>query len=168
MTLDVPCPGCRARFAESDGPTHRYIGASPGCWAVYSALLVRDHDEPDWPREHRLIVDAYAAQHPGTESLQATRSVAGHLIALHLVLERGLPFDRITEMTHRHSKRPEFRWLEPPTNSGNVTVLDLYRERDPTRYAHLCREWARTVWASWRDHHETIRAWALGDGSTRR
>ena len=32
------CPGCQAQLAPADGPTHRYIGASPACWALYTTL----------------------------------------------------------------------------------------------------------------------------------
>lgn len=30
----VPCPGCGARFPDRNGPTHRYLEASPGCWGT--------------------------------------------------------------------------------------------------------------------------------------
>ncbi|MCA8962977.1 MAG: hypothetical protein KDC38_20785 [Planctomycetes bacterium] len=161
-TGGVPCYGCGAVLPASDGPTHRYIGASPGCWALYGELLVRAHSEPRWPTEHRLIVDIYAAQHPGTESLQAIRSVAGHSIVLCLVLEQDLPLSRIAEVLRRTVKNPRLHWLTPPQSLGEITVVDLYRERDPDRYGALCLAWARCVWAAWSEHHETIRGWASG------
>jgi hypothetical protein len=30
----TPCPGCGALFPPFEEPTHRYIGASAGCWAL--------------------------------------------------------------------------------------------------------------------------------------
>jgi hypothetical protein len=32
-------PGCGALLARIDGPTHRYIGASPACWAIFTRLV---------------------------------------------------------------------------------------------------------------------------------
>jgi hypothetical protein len=68
-----PCPGCRAPLPPVDGPTHRYIGASPACWALYTALQ-SGGDPPLAPAPaNALLVDAYAAQHPGAPSPQATQ-----------------------------------------------------------------------------------------------
>ncbi|MFQ3593687.1 MAG: DUF5946 family protein [Gemmataceae bacterium] len=65
------CPGCRARFRPWDGPTHPYMGASPACWAIYGEVLAREYGEFAYPPIHRLTVDTYAAQHPGTKSRQS-------------------------------------------------------------------------------------------------
>jgi hypothetical protein len=37
-----PCPGYEVLVPEIDGPTHRYIGASAGCWAAYGKLLEKE------------------------------------------------------------------------------------------------------------------------------
>ncbi len=71
----VPCVGCHALVADTDGPTHPYFGASPGCWASYAA----------WP----LAVDAYAVQHPGLPERRASQSVWVHLVSLCLIVEHG-------------------------------------------------------------------------------
>jgi len=114
------------------------------------------------PPEHRLIVDAYAAQHPGRDSPQSVRSVALHLIALHLVLEKGTSPARATAALRHHAKRRDFTWLTPPEDPGSVTVVDLYVEAGRERYAELCFAWAASVWRSWSGHHAVIRAWAAG------
>ena len=65
-----PCPGCGALAPRSDGPAHRYLGASPGCWAIFGEVLAREYsDQRYWP-VHHLTVDAYAIQHPGEPSTQ--------------------------------------------------------------------------------------------------
>src|SRR5438105_15652536 len=58
MAKLVPCVGCGALVPDIGGPTHRYIGASPGCWQAYGELLPTG-------TAHLLVVDVYAAQHPG-------------------------------------------------------------------------------------------------------
>ena len=80
------CSGCRAELPRLAGPTHRYIGASPVCWKIFTNLL-NAGDPPVTPAPlNALIEDAYAAQHPGTLSAQAVQSVAVHLLTLHGVL----------------------------------------------------------------------------------
>ena len=160
MSARTSCYGCGASVPNFSGPTHRYIGASPGCWAIYGEVLTREYGELGRPPELRVVVDAYAAQHPGRESLQAIRSVAGHLIALHLVLECGMAPDRISWALRRYSKRPEYRWLAPPAEPGAVTVVDLHAAQEREHCAQVCAEWAASVWLAWSEHHETIRSWA--------
>ena len=83
------CPGCGMRHAPLDGPTHRYIGASPACWALFAPLTVGDVPDAALLADTRvppeiavpssradptlgvLLVDAYAAQHAGVPSPQA-------------------------------------------------------------------------------------------------
>lgn len=154
------CYGCGAEVSAAPGPTHRYIGAAPGCWAIFGEVLARDYGELAMPLEHRFVVDAYAAQHPGHESLQAVRSVAVHLIALHLLLECGLPPRRVTAALGRHTKRPDLCWLSPPQHRGSVTVLRVHAAHDPQQRAGICRQWGESVWAAWAPHHAQIRSWA--------
>ena len=86
----IACDGCGALMPDIDGPTHRYIGASPGCWQAYGELQAAGYsaDSPFSP--HRLAVDIYAAQHPGVPGKQSSQSVACHLFILCLVLERNV------------------------------------------------------------------------------
>src|SRR5690349_15169292 len=72
MTELVACVGCGAMVPDIDGPTHRYLGASPGCWQIYGEVLAGK----DGVMPHRLLVDVYAAQHPGVEGKQSSQSVA--------------------------------------------------------------------------------------------
>ena len=76
------CFGCGALVPKKNGPTHQYIGASPGCWEIFGEVLAKEYEEYDYPPVHRLTVDAYAAQHPGTPSKKSIQSVAIHVIGL--------------------------------------------------------------------------------------
>lgn len=158
----VPCCGCGAPVPDADGPTHRYLGASPGCWAVYGEVLAREYEDYDlYAPVHRLTVDAYAAQHPGTPSPQSRQSVGVHLIRLHLQLERGLPYENANDAMLRISARSErFPWLDPLPSPGRVTVLDVHRTTNPSEHLESVRRWARSVWESWSPHHGTVRNWA--------
>src|SRR5687768_8906746 len=92
----APCPGCGALFPPHDGPVHRYVGASAGCWALFSwsvvsgvtdvtGLIARSRipdsrvpvpPHTDAPLIELIWGDAYGAQHHGGSSAQAIQSVA--------------------------------------------------------------------------------------------
>jgi Family of unknown function (DUF5946) len=87
----VRCPSCGADVAESDGPTHPSMVASPGCWAGFGAMQARELEQWRYPAVHGLAVDAYAASHGGDGTERRDRqSVLIHLVALCAVLERYL------------------------------------------------------------------------------
>ena len=155
-----PCAGCGALVPDVEGPTHRYIGASPGCWRLYGEVLEKEYaDYQRFAPVHRLTVDAYAAQHPGTPSPRSVGSVGVHLVRLHLQLERGLPHDRANAAMLEVSSRlkEDFVWLDPPAHPGEVTVVDVLKARDPEEHMGRVRRWARSVWEAWAPHHEAVR-----------
>ncbi len=156
-----PCTGCGAPVRVTDGPTHPYIGASPGCWAIYGEVLAREYGEYAYPPVHRLTVDAYAAQHPGVPSRRSIQSVAVHLIGLHLTLERGYEPERATAAIRDVLARAQdFVWLEPPASRGAVTVVDVVEARDLAEHTERVEAWAGSIWEAWKPHHDTIRRWA--------
>lgn len=157
-----PCVGCGALFPPADGPIHRYMTSSPGCWAAFGEILQRFYGTEAAEDAHRISVDAYAVQHPGTPNPQAIQSVTGHLVNLCLMFEykvsdpawrRGM----IKSIT-RYSD--QFVWLEPPEQNGIITVADLLPISDIHALHQHSVEWARSIWDSWHVHHPVIRQWA--------
>lgn len=170
MSSDVAtrhCPGCQALVPDIVGPTHPYIGASAGCWAIYGEILAREYSDAAYWAAHRLSVDAYAVQHPGAPGPQAIRSVAVHLVSLFLFLEQDLP---APETTRAMSWVPglALRWLEPPSSPGELTVLDVRAAADANQHVERVLGWASSVWEAWADHHLTVKDWASRALSTRR
>lgn len=156
----IKCPGCGGFFEDIEGPTHRYLEASPGCWAAYGEVLVREYSDAGYYRIHRLTVDAYAVQHPGHPSPQSIQSVAVHLISLCLVLERGVAVQRTTQAMQAAIKdKRRFVWLTPPASLGAVTVADLRTATNLEAHRKQVQAWSASAWAAWSPHHATIRAW---------
>lgn len=158
-----PCPGCGGLFPDTDAPgsAHAYLGASHGCWAVYCDILAKEYGEYKYPEVHRLTVDSYAAQHPGTPSRQSIQSVAGHLISLYLVLERGMNAKRATAAIRKAIEQSHhFMWLPPPPSLGALTVLDVVGAKNIDEHTSRVQQWARSVWETWTPHHQTIQKWA--------
>src|SRR3954452_19975323 len=88
----VRCVGCGALVPDIDGPTHPYLGSSPGCWQAFGELTARRYAGGASTGDDtifRLAVDTYATQHPGVPGRQSSQSVDAHLFVLCLVLERG-------------------------------------------------------------------------------
>lgn len=154
------CPGCGGLFEDIEGPTHRYLEASPGCWAAYGEVLVREYSDAAYYGVHRLTVDAYAVQHPGHPSPQSIQSVAVHLISLCLVLERGVDVQRATQAMQAAIKdKSRFVWLTPPASLGAVTVADVCATMGLEEHRKKVQAWSASAWAAWSPHHTTIRAW---------
>lgn len=165
MTLE-PCPGCGASLPATDGPTHRYIGASAACWAIYSGMF--NGGEPPVAPTPALaqVVDAYAAQHPGIPSDQATQSVAVHLIALYAVFVRGTDVGRLIWVRQRAlrakpgRKHARFEWLTPPEFSGSLNVAQIAAAATPAARTELVERYVREVWELWaRAHAATVERW---------
>lgn len=156
------CPGCGADVpVQPSGATHAYLGASPGCWAVFGEVLAREYSDALYMAVHPLTVDAYALQHPGTPSPQTIQSAALHLISLGSVLTRDLSLPRAAAIRKRAKAQLEdrFSWLEPPDDMGSTTVLDVHAAEDAIDHRERVRRWAEDVWAAWSPHHGTVERW---------
>lgn len=164
---NVRCDDCGATVPAVDGPTHRYLGATAGCWALYGRLLA---GEPSIaPAEFAAsVVDAYAAQHPGADVPPARQSVAIHLVALHARLAHGRDvgdLNRIRVDAAEWGHRNGFEWLTPKPDHWPATVVDLASSGDSERQACVER-YVRGVYEGWyeafgpvieRWHREVVR-----------
>lgn len=153
----VPCIGCGAFVPDVTWPVHRYIGASPGCWAIYAETIGGGLFGPIAPPWGPLMVDAYASSHPGEPGPQSTPSVWIHLIALQLVLEAGWPTSQLVRIRALAADMfDDWGWLGPPDSMGDVTIVDLDEGSDGP-LDDLTRRWVEGVWAAWAAQHERIR-----------
>ncbi|MDH3581190.1 MAG: DUF5946 family protein [Hyphomicrobiales bacterium] len=105
MSTLAPCPDCGANVPVSDGPTHAYLGASAGCWAVFGEVLAKEFEDQRFFAVHQFTVDAYAAQHPGKPERRSIQSVAVHLAGLHLALDLGRSAEDIIKARRAMSKK---------------------------------------------------------------
>ncbi|MEZ5977689.1 MAG: DUF5946 family protein [Planctomycetota bacterium] len=151
------CFSCGARTSPSDGPTHRYLLSSPGCWAAYGVVLAREYEEPARMALHRLTVDAYAVQHPGDTSRRAVRSVNIHLASLCAVLERGVAPSDATRLIGELTERDDFAWLEPPASLGALDVTHVLAATTTDEHLAAVRAWAEAAWFAWEPWHARVR-----------
>jgi hypothetical protein len=144
-----------------EGPVHEYMESSPSCWHTFGQVLAREYADRRLFAVHRLSVDTYAIQHPGGTSRQAIQSVGVHLARLCLFLERGLtPEEANAAMLRVGKTKVTMRYLKRPSGLGSVTVADVIAAQDTEQHAQIVRQWARTAWDAWSEHHDTVRRWA--------
>lgn len=150
------CVGCGGVFPVMDGPIHRYMTSSAGCWLRYGAVLGVLATRPDAQVARQLCVDAFAAQHPGTPNPQAIRSVAVHLLNMHDYFVRGRPVAPPRVAAHRST----FHWLTPPLFAGSRAVGDMPTAGTTDALESAAREWALSVWQAWSAEHQQVATWA--------
>jgi hypothetical protein len=110
-----------------------------------------------------LMVDAYAAQHPGVPGPQSTQSVAVHLLALHGVLVRGLAPEQalwVRTRSLRGARQDRFVWLAPPGFDPSLNVAAIAQGPDPALRTTLAERWIGSVWSAWAEAHAaTVARW---------
>ena len=83
----IRCFSCRATVPDIEGPIHKYMDSSPGCWKLYTDILAKEYNADFYNQNiHRITVDTYAVQHPGKPERKAIQSVNGHLISLYCTM----------------------------------------------------------------------------------
>ncbi len=154
------CFSCGGEFPDMDGPVHGYMASSPGCWSVYGEVLAREYSDQSYFDVHRLTVDAYAVQHPGSTDRQSIQSVGLYLIRLCLFIENGLTAEKANDaMLEAGKSKHLFFWLEPPNSLGLITAADVAKVNTVEEHKAIVRKWAQTAWTAWSSHHNTVRSW---------
>ncbi len=157
----IACYGCGVLVPNSDGPTHRYIGAAPGCWALHGEVLARAAADRRLGDPRLFILNSYAVQHPGVPGPQAIQSVAAHLIGLYAALVLVYDDRRLIGVLRQAADRSErFRWLAPPTATYRVTIGNVHSAASPAAHAAAARNMAEATWDAWQPHHSQVVAWA--------
>jgi len=141
--------------ADTDGPTHPYLGASPGCWAIDGETSARWASHTAWP----LAVDASAVQHPGVPERRSSQSVWVHLVSLCLNREHAWsPGMGITATQRLLARQRTWDWLLPSADPGPATILELLPVTDAGVFATVIRRWGEAVWEAWSDQRSAVRA----------
>lgn len=142
---------------------------SAACWASFGELLAVQYATPQRMAFHQLVVDAYAAQHPGGDDRRAVQSVAIHLMTLALVLEDGADPAEGPGLHRDMVRGPVFGALVRRAPApDDRTVVDVPLTGSVAEAESATRAWARDVWASWSQEHATLRTWPqLAEGQAR-
>lgn len=182
------CHGCKAIFPyqkELDHYQHAGIGrygvASPECLAAFFDILAKESELFGYPPAHRLVVDAYAIQHPSDKEWQeklhidqrlikaSIKSIPMHLMALHCAIDLHVELPTIAKVmgtisTNINNEKADFAELAKPKNLGAIKAIDIKNlifAKDCTldEYTQYAWNWARSAWNAWESHHTVVRSW---------
>ncbi len=173
----TPCPGCGALFPPFNGPTHRYLGASAACWALFNySVVLGDPNATELLHASRipepavaipartdsafdsLFADAYGVQHHGDESPQAIQSVAVHLLNVH-----GVVSGRTTKpgwvIGRALRQKGVFHKLTPPPLGSALTIRHFFPEGGV--HTPVTRtQYVLSVYDAWMSlHRPTVEEW---------
>ena len=160
MTIErETCQGCGAVLERIDGPSHDYMLSSPACFERYTQILAAEYSDPALMRIHRLSVDSFAIQHPGSlTDRRAIQSVGLHLARLAMQLEHlRTPQQANDIMLTLGRHKAELIWLEPPRRFA-ITAKDIAEVAGTPDHSDRVIEWARAAWEDWSAHHAYILA----------
>lgn len=159
----ISCFWCGAKSLNIEGECHEYMLASPGCWIMFTEIMVKEFSDLRCWEGHQFTVDAYACQHVGKkEDQRAVNSVNIHLASLFGIFEEDLnPEDTPkfrSQFSQYYKRRNILKWLEPPEYMGDLTIFELWNNESVDLHYEIAEKWAKSVWISWSHQHENIAA----------
>lgn len=141
------CPACRLAAP----------GGRSGCENLFHEVIAREFGDYRYFRVHRLTVDAYSLQHP-EQYMRSGKSFAAHLTGICAALEYddGRAINRAVQQWLSDNPTIE-KPAHLPRQRGDLTVAHAHAAATPGEHAARVREWARSVWEAWSDHHTLAR-----------
>jgi len=134
-------------------------GGAEGCQRLFEAIGLREYEDMRFARYHRIVVDAYAMQHPERYGRSA-KSFAAHLTGLCAWLQNEAEAQTVNAAVQRWLNGPSpIEKPSLPESYGDVTIREIVDADDPVRYGDALRRWTRSTWDAYRSLHTTARGW---------
>lgn len=159
MISEVTCFGCGALVPNIQGPTHKYMLSSPGCWQIYGQILAKEYDPQQYNADiHRVTVDTYAVTHPGNNERKAIQSVHVHLVSLFCIYEKAMSGTEATYVLRNLAENKKlaatFVYLDPPSFQQTLHITDVVKAITVEEHRQLVHEWGKSVWDVWKGKHQ--------------
>ena len=137
------CADCGATVAEG----------KIGCLKLFEEILAREFSDYCYGKIHRLTVDAYSLQHPGTY-MRSGKSFAAHLTGIYAALESEDASTVNQKMQKWLSTNPKIdKPAELPEQRGKLTITFIHDAVNVDEHVERVREWALEVWSLWSEYH---------------
>jgi hypothetical protein len=137
---------------------HPYMTSSQGCWAAFGELVAADYSSPGRMAFHQVVVDSYAAQHPGGGNRRQVQSVGLHLMTLCLFLEHDVDPALGSALHRRMIRRPAFARLSR-SGPGRLAVTHVPTTGPCSVARDAAYEWARAVWETYEHAWPVVTGW---------
>jgi hypothetical protein len=142
------CPDCGLTVPEG----------APDCQAMFDALCARQPGPPFTYPIRRMMVDAYALQHPGRYCASA-KSLFAHLTGMCAALEHGSHPTVLEAQRRRLDGTPRLEKPALPAARGALTIAEPYAARDAVSLVAALERWARCTWEAYAPLHPVARQW---------
>lgn len=132
-------------------------GGRSGCEELFHEVIAREFGDYRYFRVHRLTVDAYSLQHP-EQYMRSGKSFAAHLTGMCAAqeYEDAQAINRAVQQWLSSNPTVE-KPADLPEQRGDLTVDHVHAAAAPEEHAVHVRQWARSVWEAWSDHHALAR-----------
>lgn len=141
-------------------------GGLAGCQVLFEQLQAREIEAPALYKFHRMMVDAYAMQHPDQYGKSA-KSFVAHLAGLCAAVEHASAPAALQGIRRLLDGNPKLERPAPPAFRGEVTILDVLPAPDVVARTEAIERWVRSVWEAYLPLHETARRWIAASFETR-
>ena len=121
-------------------------------------LAIRQWEAPVAYRLRRMMVDAYALQHPD-EFCASAKSLAAHLTGLCAALEHAGHPTILNVLLAWLDSRPALEMPALPRPRGAVTIAESFAAPDAGRLVEAADRWAQAVWEAYAPLHPLARRW---------
>lgn len=121
-------------------------------------LQARNIGEPSSPAMQRLVVDAYALQHP-EHYCQSARSYVAHLTGLLAAMEHESRPESLSAVQRWLSASPPSEKPLVPERRGSLTIASVIEAPNRAALDHAVRAWAGSVWDAYAPLHALAREW---------
>jgi hypothetical protein len=155
----VLCFSCGAMVPNIEGPIHKYMLSTPGCWKLYGEILAKEYTQLNYdPDSHRITVDAYAVTHPGVkDERRAVQSVNIHLIRMHYQFEKNCKGEKLLQIIKNAAENTElhqsFTWLEPPSFINAPNITSVLFANNIKEHKERVYTWGTSIWTLWKNIH---------------
>ena len=143
-TSIIQCPGCSLKLPNKAAVVDERFNASGECRQLYGELSGYTLSINNINFIHQHAADTYAAQHSGEKTRTITTAFA--LIGLYLALEKGYTGKQV-QQAHMKLAKISKSWprLEPPKQTGVLTVLDVLQAKTDVEKEEMLMKWANSI-----------------------
>jgi len=109
----------------------------------------------------RLLIDAYAMQHP-KRACKSAKSYAAHFTGLCCAVEYSGSrhvYDAVQRWLGDSAERLGLTRPQEPPERGRLTLRHLYGIDPGPAFDTRLQEWAADVWVAYSSQHEIVRRW---------
>lgn len=134
------------------------IQSKDECKSMQYAVIVKEAEDFEYAKVHRLRVDTYCLQHPDIH-LISSKSFFAHLLGMCIAMEYNNDpnlFKAIGKWEYGKNQMEKPPMLK---KFGDLTISHIVNAKDGFEYVKLVKEWANSVWSSYKIYHDLAHIW---------